>query len=414
MRSQIFIGGLTVVVLTAGFGLAAPSASAAGDTLVVDVGTPIRPVTHVAAGGLYAFADAATPPDDLLKPLHLNTLTQPAPGVQQLGNGATVPTGDALKVAAKAIGSGAQQYVRMPDIYPNFPYKWVSWDDWLAKVRTMVQARLAATDTTNIAGWELWNEPDWTWDTAAAGAFPAGWVRTYQAIRAVDAVTPIVGPSTSSYNHNYFSSFLTYAKANNALPQVISWHAWSATGITADVADYRALERSLGIGPLPISLNEYAWTDEVDVPGKVVPYLAQVERNGVHDAERPYWYESGTVNGLLYNNQPTGTYWLYKWYGDMTGTMIAVTPSGSSDGAASYDSTRKIVNLVFGGGSGSNTVQVKGLASFGSSVKVTLSSTPSSGRKANVAAPTTVSTAAYSVSNGAITVPVTGQLATSG
>jgi hypothetical protein len=415
MRSQVFIGGLTAVALAAGFGLAATApASAAGDTLVVDAAASIRPVTHVGAGGLYAFADAATPPDAILKPLHLNTLTQPAPGVQQLGNGATVPTGDALKVATKVINSGAQQYVRMPDIYPNFPYKWVSWDDWLAKVKTMVQARLAATDSTNIAGWELWNEPDWTWDTAAAGAFNAAWVRTYQAVRALDTVTPIVGPSTSSYNHNYMSSFLTNAKANNALPNVISWHAWSASGMTADVADYRALEKTLGIGPLPISLNEYAWTDEVDVPGTVVQYLAQVERLGVHDAERPYWYESGTVNGLLYNNQPTGTYWLYKWYGDMVGNMVAVTRSGSQDGAASYDSTRKIVNVVFGGDSGNNTIQVKGLGNFGSSVKVTLSSTPNSGRKANVAAPTTISTATYSVSNGAISVPVTNQVAASG
>ena len=38
-----------------------------------------------------------------------------------------MPTGDALKVAPLATGAGAQEYVRMPDIYPNFPYGWVSW-----------------------------------------------------------------------------------------------------------------------------------------------------------------------------------------------------------------------------------------------------------------------------------------------
>ena len=41
--------------------------------------------------------------------------------------------------------------------------------------------------------------------------------------------------------------------------------------------------------------------------------------------------------------EPTGTYWLYKWYGDMAGNMVTVTPAGSQDGIASYDSTRKIV-----------------------------------------------------------------------
>src|SRR6266700_1700912 len=170
-------------------------ASAAGDTLVVNVGSVLRPVTHAAAGGLYALASATVPTAAELPPLHLNQLVQPAPGVQQLGNGATVPTGDALKVAPLATGAGAQEYVRMPDIYPNFPYVWVSWSDWLSKVNTMVQARLAATAATNIDGWELWNEPDWTWNTAAAGSFDAGWVRTFQAVRALDSVTPIVGPS---------------------------------------------------------------------------------------------------------------------------------------------------------------------------------------------------------------------------
>ena len=34
-----------------------------------------------------------------------------------------MPTGDALKVAPLAIGAGSQEYVRMPDIYPSFPYQ---------------------------------------------------------------------------------------------------------------------------------------------------------------------------------------------------------------------------------------------------------------------------------------------------
>jgi len=391
---------------------AAAPAAAAGDTLMVNVGTVLRPVTHVAAGGLYALASATVPTAAELPPLHLNQLVQPAPGVQQLGNGATVPTGDALKVAPLAIGAGAQEYVRMPDIYPNFPYKWVSWSDWLSKVDTMVQARLAATTTTNIDGWELWNEPDWTWDTAAAGSFDAGWVRTFQAVRALDSVTPIVGPSISVYNHAWMANWLAYAKANNALPNVITWHqltTGSYASVAADVADFTALEASLGISPIPISIDEYASTSEVDVPSAALHYIAAFERSGILNASRAYWYESGTVNGLLYNNLPTGTYWLYKWYGDMAGNMVTVTPAGSQDGIASYDSTRKIVNVVFGGDSGNNSVLVNGLTPLGSSVKVVLSYTPDSGRLANVSAPTTVSTTTYTVSNGTVTIPITSQ-----
>jgi Carbohydrate binding module (family 35) len=387
-------------------------AFAAGDTLVVNAGSVLRPVTHVAAGGLYALASATVPTASELPALHLNDLVQPAPGVQQLGNGATVPTGDALKVAPLAIGSGAQEYVRMPDIYPNFPYRWVSWSDWLSKVDTMVKARLAATTTTNIDGWELWNEPDWTWNTAAAGSFNAGWVRTYRAVRALDSVTPIVGPSISAYNHAGMASFLAYAKANNALPNVITWHqltSGSSSNVGGNIADFQALEAQLGISPLPISVDEYASTAEIDVPSAALHYIAAFERYGVHDAERAYWYESGTVNGLLYNNKPTGTYWMYKWYGDMTGDMVPVTPAGSQGGIASYDSTRKMVNIVFGGDSGSNSVQVNGLGVLGSAVKVVLSYTPDSGRLAKVAAPATVSTTTYTVTSGSVTVPVANE-----
>ena len=159
MKPARVITFLAATMLAAGAVLlpAGLPAVAAGDTLVVNAGSVLRPVTHVAAGGLYALASGTVPTAAELPPLHLNQLVQPAPGVQQLGNGATVPTGDALKVAPLAIGAGAQEYVRMPDIYPNFPYRWVSWSDWLSKVDTMVQARLAATTTTNIDGWELWN-----------------------------------------------------------------------------------------------------------------------------------------------------------------------------------------------------------------------------------------------------------------
>jgi hypothetical protein len=95
------------------------------------------------------------------------------------------------------------------------------------------------------------------------------------------------------------------------------------------------------------------------VPGKVAGYIAQFERAGVESAQRAFWFEYGTVNGLVVNNnQPTGTWWLYKWYGDMAGSMVTTTrTAGGLDGFASYDSTRRIVNVALGGGSGTNTVR---------------------------------------------------------
>ena len=397
---------LTVLTLITAGALPSP-AQAAGTTLTVNAGTAIRPVTHVASGGLYGLAENSRPADSTLLPIRMNTLTQPAPGVGQKPNGQP-PGGDSLLVAPQADRVGAAEIIRMPDIYPDFPYKWVSWDDWLGKVDTMVKARLAATSVSNIQAWEIWNEPDWTWNTSAAGSWNAGWVRTYQRIKTLDTVTPIAGPGFSSWNQSLMSSFLSYAKSSNALPDIVVWHELSgASGIASHVAAYRALETSLGITARPIVINEYATTGEVDVPGAVTSYIAKFERAGIQSAQRAFWYEYGTVNGLVVNNnQPTGTWWPYKWYGDMAGNMVQTVPATQTglDGFASYDGTRKIVNAVVGNESGTNYVRVTGLT--GSSVQVTLESAPSSGRFTAVTAPTAISTSTYAVSGGAITVTV--------
>jgi hypothetical protein len=397
--------------------LSAFPAHAAGHTLVVNVAAPFRPVTHAASGGLYALAENSRPADSTLLPIKMNTLTQPAPGVGQRPNGQP-PGGDALKIAPQADRVGAAQVIRMPDIYPDFPYRWVSWDDWLSKVDTMVNARLAATSVSNVVGWEVWNEPDYTWNTAAAGDFNAGWTRTVQRIRSRDTVTPIVGPSYATYETTKMRAFLTNARNTGTLPDVMIWHELnhSSAAIAGNVAAYRALESSLGISPRPLFINEYAWTDEVDVPGRVANYVAKLERAGVAAADRAFWYEYGTVNGLVVNNnQPTGTWWLYKWYGDMAGQMVATTPPAQSgiDGFASYDSTRRRAEVVFGDESGTNAVRVTGLGALGSSVRVTLESTPASGRFTAVTAPTQLSSSTYTVSNGQITVNVPNMSATS-
>ncbi|MFI7639355.1 hypothetical protein [Nonomuraea sp. NPDC049400] len=394
----------------------APPAAAAGATLTVNVAQPFRPVTHVASGGLYGLAENSRPADSTLLPIKVNSLTQPAPGVGQRPNGQP-PGGDSLLVAPQATRVGAGEFIRMPDIYPDFPYRWVSWDDWLAKVNTMVNARLSATTVTNVIGWELWNEPDYTWNTAAAGNFNDAWVRTYRAVRALDTLTPIVGPSTATYNRSWMQSFLTNAKNTGTLPDIICWHELqNPTRIASDIADYRNLESSLGISPRRISINEYAATSEVDVPGRIASYVAKLERGGVESAHRAFWYEYGTMNGLVVNNnQPTGTWWLYKWYGDMAGNMVTTTSTTTTglDGFASYDPTRKIVNVVFGNEAGTNTVNLTGLGALGSSVRVSLSSTPSSGRFTAVTAPTTISTTTQTVSGGQLSVSVPNMSATS-
>ncbi|WP_197289885.1 carbohydrate-binding protein [Saccharothrix sp. NRRL B-16348] len=211
-------------------------------------------------------------------------------------------------------------------------------------------------------------------------------------------------------------AFLTNAKNTNTLPDIVIWHELSnsSSQIAAHVSDYRSIESSLGISPRRIFINEYGATDEVDVPGRTANYIAKLERAGVWAADRTFWHEYGTVNGLTHNNQPTASWWMYKWYGDMAGNMVRTTPRAQTglDGFASYDSTRKRVDVVFGDESGTNNVRVTGLSGLGGTVRVRLESTPGSGRFTNVSAPTTISNTTHTVTNGQITVPVANMSAT--
>ncbi|MFF4394321.1 RICIN domain-containing protein [Streptomyces sp. NPDC001480] len=401
-------------VLTAALATPAQAAPTTATTLVVNADQTLRPVTHVATGSLYGLADSTTPADSLVTPLSPNTFVQMAPGGSQLPNGEPKPAGDALVVAAKAARAGAKVVVRMPDWYPNFPYKWVSWSDWLSAVDKQV-ASVRSSGATNIAAYELWNEPDWTWDTTNAGAFDAGWARTYEDVRAKDSKTPVQGPSYSAWNQSWMSTFLTDAKVSGTLPDIIAWHELQGSkDIAAHVSAYRALESSLGISPRPIAIEEYGTPSEVGVPGSLVGYVAKFERAGVHDAELAFWNHYGTLGDTLTDTgaSPNGSYWLYKWYGAMSGTMLVTTPPARTgiDGAASLTGDGKQISVIFGGGAGSSAVTVKGLGSLSAlsgKVHVKLEYTPSKGRTTAVSGPVTISDTDYTVSNGQITVPVT-------
>ncbi|HEU5353600.1 MAG TPA: cellulose binding domain-containing protein [Actinocrinis sp.] len=377
----------------------------AATTLVVNANQPFRPVTHVATGSLYGLASGTVPADSLVEPLHPNTFVQmPAGGHQQ-------PTGDILKVAPEAEKAGAKLVDRLSDYYAGWPYQF-SWSSWPGAVSSQIQ-QVKAAGVTDLASWELWNEPDNTW-LSANGTFESFWTKTYQQVRSLDATTPIQGPSFSD-NISDMQNFLQNAVATKTVPDIIAWHELSSSSkIAGDVATVTNLEKSLGITPRPIAIEEYAAPSQVGVPGALVGYIAQFERLGVDNAELAFWNQSGALGDLLtgQGGSPNGAYWLYDWYAAMSGNMVSVVSPGSGlDGAAAVTSAQNQVSAVFGGGSGSTAVTVNGLSSLSgfsgsSQVTVTLQDTPSPGRTVAVSAPTTISQSTYTVTNGSITVPI--------
>ena len=386
--------------------------------LTVDLSNQFRTATHVASGSLYGLGNDGSPADSLIQPTKPNVFTQMAPG------GLQIPVGDALKVAPAAARAGAKVTIRMPDIYPNWPYKWVSWSDWYSKVDSIVNARLSS-GATNIYAYEIWNEPDGTWDTANAGVFNDGWKNTYQRIKTKDTTTKILGPSITKYNETWLRDFLTYCKNNNCLPDIMCWHELGAPEgnykngpapqyIESHVRAYRALETSLGISPRPISINEYAVISEEGVPGNNVRYFAAFERAGVESACAAFWFKPARLSNIITaSGTANGGWHLYKWYGDMSGKMAMTTPPSTTalglDGVASINGTTAYV--LFGGADGTTNIVVKGFGSvsgYGTNAHVLCEATPWYGVDTAVPSTRKAFEGDFTITNGQISVPVTG------
>ena len=393
--------------------------------LKVNLVDQYRPVTQVASGSLYGLAKEGWPIDDLIGPTKPKMFTQMAPGGTHFPNGEKEVVGDALEVAPIAERHGAKITIRMPDIYPTFPYEWVGEDDWYDKVDSIVEDTLAS-GVSNIYGYEIWNEPDWTWNSAVAGDFKEVWKATYHRIRAKDPHTPIIGPSTTHWNRSYIEDFLIFARDNDVLPDIISWHELgnpegnhvndpAPWAIEKHIREYRELEEQLGIEPRPISINEYGVQTEEGVPGNMVQYFAQFERGGVDTANAAFWYRPGRLSNIITDSSEANGGWcLYKWYGDMSGSMVMTTPDSTTslglDGIASIDADEEVVHVIFGGNNETAHINISGfdeVSFFDKTVHVKVEATPWYGVDTPVTEPYRVYEGNFDIQDNQITIPVT-------
>jgi hypothetical protein len=382
-------------------------------TLSVNLSSTIRPVTHCASGSLYGITESL--PGDitgLLAPLNPNVFTQPALS----GTGRQQPIGAAMPISARIVNTTGKVQIRLADVCPGWPYTWPGQSTWLSTVTSVINSK-KTSGRTNYDGYEIWNEPNDTWQSANGDFHTVCWKPTYDLIRSLDSGAKIIGPSYSYYNSTNIKAFLTFCKANNCLPEVISWHQWGAGGFIGSVEDYRALETSLGISPRKISINEYSSATHTyeGCPGVSVPFIAKFERKQVESACISWWFTAlpGRLGSLLTsNNEKGGGWWLYKWYGDMTGNMVSVTPpddkSEGIDGFACLDLNKNYASICLGGNNtGTVNVVVSGIPSvFGTSVDAKVEYVTWTNKDTPVSSTTAVSTTTNNVSNGTVTVPV--------
>lgn len=425
-KTRAAVSALLVATAATGGALvssAAPAAAAAS-TFTVNLGSSTGAVMHGATGALYGVSDAGVPSANLITPLNVTTIAQGPPGDTQH------PNGDAGKISASFMqeDSNGKILVYLQDIYSSWPYPTETLSSYESTVNTIMAAIAASPQK---ADFEIvpFNEPDQQWFDLGGGSsyysnFYTWWDDLYAEIEADDPGAVVVGPNESGWDASFMPGFLAHAKAAGDLPGLISWHELSTSSLTnfaSHYAAYRADETAAGITtPIPIDIDEYGTDLDLSSPGQLVQWIAMFEKAKVY-GDMAYWDIAGNFDDLATGqNTPTGAYWLYYWYGRMTGNTVSVTPPSPNtadtlQGVASYDTSKDQAQVILGGSSGATNTVINGISSsvFGSNVTATVEETDWSGFAGAGPAPQVISRTTYSTSSGSITVPLTNMNAMS-
>jgi hypothetical protein len=448
MRTRARPGRL---LLTVGFILAlvlpllstTASQAAAGESLSVHLASTRGPSTGVGEGFLYGITqDGSQPADQFIQPLGINAFRGGGwfsggwirDGYQY--GSATRADLDSIVAQAKRLTRPpyhAQYQVLVSDIYganggqpsnTRYPCDNGDCSNWVGFIDATVGALQASGLTF---AYDIWNEPDisafWTRGVNSTQYFQM-WDTAYREIRRIAPQAQIVGPSLAfnpQHSPGEWQTWLAHVKAAGTVPDMITNHNEGDVDDPVTVA--RTLNSDLtaaGIGPLPLSSNEYQPADR-QTAGVTAWYLARFAQSGYTNAMRGNWVCCVTPNltGVLTQSggswQPTGNWWALRDYADMTGTLVDTSGQvGSTAISASEDSAAKRAVAVIGdsnGYTGAASVTFDGLASVpwlasADGVHVTVHRIPD---QAPLGAPQTVYDQNVSASGGSITVPITFQ-----
>jgi hypothetical protein len=385
-------------VLAAALGLlalpAVPSAQAA-ESLSVNLGSVTGPATAVGEGFLYGISqDGTQPADQYLQPLGITAFR----GGGWFSGGwikdnytfgsATQADIDSIIAQAKRLTQPpyhAQYQVLLSDLYglnggqPSntvYPCDNGNCSNWA----TFIDQTVAALQASGLKfAYDIDNEPDisvfWKAGVDSTQYFQM-WDTAYKEIRRIAPGTTIVGPDfayTPLSNPSEWQTWLAHTKAAGTLPDMITNH--DEGDVDDPVAVSQALNSDLsanGIGPIPLSANEYQPADR-QTAGVTAWYLARFAQSGYTNAMRGNWQCCLTPNltGVLTSTssgyQPNGNWWAMRDYADMTGSLVSTSGQvGSTAISAAEDSSQKRAVAIVGdsnGYTGSVSVTFSGLGS---------------------------------------------------
>ncbi|WP_205710904.1 hypothetical protein [Isoptericola sp. BMS4] len=397
------------------------SAAAAADPEVIeiDLAATTGDFQGGASGMLYGLGDDGVPTDAIVAGARPTNVTQKAP------HGEQHPNGDPLEVERSLFENGGEYLmVNIQDYYPDWPYNGgqrpEDFDTYLEIVRTVVTSIVEESAYPERYVFTPFNEPDginWygDWDTMR-DTFLADWEAAYTTIKEIYPEARIAGPGDAWWHGGSTREILESAKANGTLPDIWTWHELGRENLAtfrSHLAEFRQIEQEVGVGPLPVNITEYAMRRDMSVPGQLVQWLSMFEDEKV-DAQTAYWTFAGNLNdNMAKNNSANGAWWLLKWYADLTGETVELTPPAldavdTLQGTATIDTEGRQATAIFGGGSEDVRVEIDGIDTevFGDTVDVQVREAEWSGQEGAALNPPVVVADRVEVADGSIQVDV--------
>lgn len=243
-------------------------------------------------------------------------------------------------------------------VWPGDGGNWTPWTDH-------VKTELARLKSNNMnVQIDIWNEPDYEFFWGRSDEqFLDTWKRAYLLIRQESPNLKIVGPSLAKYDFEYMKKFLTYAKNNNLLPDILSWHElqdeFGTEGLTTRVTQIKNWMSQNSINISQISINEIISEIDQYRPGVYVNFIAAIENNKIATASHSCWpaspggsFESqncrdNTLNGLLNRSgEKRSTWFALDKYVKMQGKLIGLKGNSNANGLAVLNSSNQVVTLI--------------------------------------------------------------------
>ncbi|MFD5462590.1 RICIN domain-containing protein [Kitasatospora sp. NPDC127059] len=432
---------LAALLTTLAAGVVPVTSAHAADTGVsVDFSTAGSAPGYRASGTIYGLTpDGSLPPDHFYRDIKWHF--ERAGGAQLNGGGYATSLADyqtrwnaTLAQYKRTVSLGGTFVILPHDLwgadgttnqaFPGDNGNWTQFDDFVNQLISDVKANNMTVE------WDLWNEPDQNgfWSRPQS-QYLQMWSRFHAAVRADLPGQLIVGPSSATppgSSNTWWTTFLSYVKANNVAPDIYSWHAIPHDPVLA-VSNANSTLAAAGLtNTRPYQINEYAGLEQQN-PGGGGWFISRLERAGA-DGLRSNWgggpglhdYEAGllTKNGSG-QYLPKGEWFLYRYYGSQTGNIVSLTPGTNTDGLATKDNTARNAKILLGdnGNTGNVTVGLNRLDTTSvvenGRVRAIVQRIPNNGGGA-VTGPVTVSDQTLTVSNNSASVNVPWTDATDG